>query len=449
MTNFLGALRRLWFPLTLLTAMVVAFLAFGPMATSSTSAGLQAMAPPGAGSGTYAAPQGASPTELEIANRYDEIRQDPKAVDAYVQLGDAYLQHVRETGDPADYARAEAALSRALELDPQNVEALVGLGVLANARHDFAHALELGQKAAALSPYNSRARGVTVDALTELGRYDEAVVAAQGMIDLRPDLASYSRVAYQRELHGDVDGALDAMSRAFDASAGSPAENREYVRVLIGDLYLLKGDPGRAADIYNLSLSVVPNFMWAESGLGRAALATGDLQTAIGHFQKAVDILPLPELVVALGETQAAAGDQAAADNTFDLVRAEQKLFAANGVNIDLELALFEANHGDSKTAVDDAERAYSTQPNVKAADALAWALYRDGRPADAKQYSDLALRLGSPYATFAYHGGMIALANGDTETARSRLTQALHLRGTMSALDARDAQAALSQLAP
>jgi len=443
-----SAVRRLWFPAALFVAMVVAFLAFGPMSTTSTADSLQAMAPAGAGTGAYSAPDGASPTELEIAKRYEEIRQNPDTVDAYVLLGDAYLQHVRETGDPTDYARAEAALSKALELQPKNVEALVGLGVLANARHEFAHALDLGQQAVALSPYNSRARGVTVDALTELGRYDDAVRAAQSMIDLRPDLASYSRVAYQRELHGDVDGALDAMTRAFDASAGSPAENREYVRVLIGDLYLLKGDPAQAATIYNVSLSVVPNFMWAEAGLGRAALATGDLQGAIVHFQKAVEILPLPELVVALGDTQAAAGDATAASNTFDLVRAEQKLFAANGVNIDLELALFEANHGDPKAAVDDAQRAYATQPNVKAADALAWALYRDGRASDAKQYSDLALRLGSPYATFAYHAGMIAIATGDTTTARADLTRALQVRGTMSALDAKDAEAALAGLA-
>ena len=447
MNRIRGVRRRIWFPIVLLVAMATVFLAFGPMATTSTADRLQAMAPPGAGTGPFVAAPGATPTEMEIAKRYEEVRENPDLVDAYVLLGDAYLQHVRETGDPTDYGRAEAALLEAQSRQPNNVEAIIGLGVLANARHEFSHALDLGQQAVALSPYDSQARGVVVDAFTELGQYDDAVKAAQDMINLRPDLASYSRVAYQRELHGDIDGALDAMNRAFDASAGSPAENREYVRVLIGDLYLLKGDPTQATAIYNTSLSVVPNFMWAEAGLGRAALATGDLQSAISHYQNAVNILPLPELVVALGETQQAAGDQVDADKTFALVRAEQKLFAANGVNVDLELALFEANHGDPKVAVDDAQRAYAEQPNVKAADALGWALYRDGRAADALQYSTLALRLGSPYATFAYHAGMIALANGDTATARTDLTHALQVRGTMSALDAIAVQAALAQL--
>ncbi|MEP7361366.1 MAG: tetratricopeptide repeat protein [Chloroflexota bacterium] len=447
MNRIHGVRRRIWFPIAVVAAMAAVFLTFGPMATTSTQDRLQAMAPAAAGSGAFVASPNATSTELEIAKRYEQVRQNPDTIDAYILLGYAYLQHVRETGDPTDYGRAEAALQEVLARQAGNDGAIVGLGVLANARHEFAQALELGNEAVAISPYNSQARGVTVDALTELGRYDDALKAAQDMIDLRPDLASYSRVAYQRELHGDIDGALDAMRTAFDASSGSPAENREYIRVLIGDLYLLKGDPTQATQIYNTSLSVVPGFMWAEAGLGRAALATGDLKTAIVHYQKAVDILPLPELVVALGETQAADGDEADANKTYALVRAEQKLFAANGVNIDLELALFEANHGDPKVAVDDAQRAYATQPNVKVADALGWALYRDGHAAEARQYSDLALRLGSPYATFAYHAGMIALATGDTTTARADLTRALDLRGTMSALDAIDAQAALTQL--
>ena len=49
---------------------------------------------------------------------------------------------------------------------------------------------------------------VTVDALVELGRYDEAATALQRMVDLKPNLAAYARVSYFRELHGDLDGAL-------------------------------------------------------------------------------------------------------------------------------------------------------------------------------------------------------------------------------------------------
>ncbi len=38
-------------------------------------------------------------------------------------------------------------------------------------------------------------------------RYEQAGRALQQMIDLQPNLASYARVSYFRELHGDLAGA--------------------------------------------------------------------------------------------------------------------------------------------------------------------------------------------------------------------------------------------------
>ncbi len=67
----------------------------------------------------------------------------------------------------------------------------------------------------ALNPYDADAYGVIGDALVELGRYDEAFEAFQTMVDTKPELASYARVSYARELLGDVVGAIDAMRQAF------------------------------------------------------------------------------------------------------------------------------------------------------------------------------------------------------------------------------------------
>jgi hypothetical protein len=61
----------------------------------------------------------------------------------------------------------------------------------------------------ALDDFNANAHGVMGDALVELGRYDEAFVQIQRMVDLRPDLSSYARVSYARELQGDVVGAAE------------------------------------------------------------------------------------------------------------------------------------------------------------------------------------------------------------------------------------------------
>src|SRR5213592_4088610 len=93
--------------------------------------------------------------------------------------------------------------------------------MLALARHQFREALALGRQAHALQPQRPLVYGVIGDAQIELGQYDDAVQTFQQMVDLRPDLSSYSRVSYARELHGDVEGAIEAMQKAVEA--GSPA----------------------------------------------------------------------------------------------------------------------------------------------------------------------------------------------------------------------------------
>ena len=55
------------------------------------------------------------------------------------------------------------------------------------------------------------------DAQIELGRYGAAARTLQRMVDLKPELASYARVSYFRELHGDLAGALQAMRLAVSA----------------------------------------------------------------------------------------------------------------------------------------------------------------------------------------------------------------------------------------
>ncbi|HMT22436.1 MAG TPA: hypothetical protein PKE20_14535, partial [Promineifilum sp.] len=118
-------------------------------------------------------------------------------------------------------------------------------------------------------------------------------------------------------------------------------------------------------------------------------------------------------------------------------------------MNVDLELALFEADHGDPATALDMARRAYEARPSIHAADALAWASWRAGEIDAAQTYITEALRLNTQDALLFYHAGMIAAARGDRAAATVHLGRALELnpwfdfaqtiiaRDTLSALSA------------
>jgi tetratricopeptide (TPR) repeat protein len=252
--------------------------------------------------------------------------------------------------------------------------------------------------------------GIEVDALVELGRYEEAERALQRMVDLKPNLASYARVSYMRELHGDLDGAVDAMRLAVSAG-GATAENAAYVQTLLGNLELLRGRSAAAESSYRLALTRFPRYAPARAGLARVAVSEGELATAIRRYRALVAMLPLPEYVIALGEAELAAGREAAARRDFALVRIERRLYERSGVNLDLELALFEADHGSPRRALELARRAWEAAPSVRSADALGWALTRSGRPRAGLEFARKALRLGSRDPLFLKHKRLSAQA--------------------------------------
>ena len=191
--------------------------------------------------GRDAAARGGTALADLVAGLQEALRQDPDNGVAATQLGLAYLQLTRETGDPTYYPKAETLFTQALDQDERDFAAMVGIGTLALARHDFTAALSWGERAHEVNPAHAPALGVIGDAQIELGRYDEAVATFQAMVDLRPDLASYSRVSYARELYGDRPGAIAAMEQAAQAGAGR-AENVAWTQVQIGNLHASGGD---------------------------------------------------------------------------------------------------------------------------------------------------------------------------------------------------------------
>ncbi|NJN19407.1 MAG: tetratricopeptide repeat protein [Oscillochloris sp.] len=385
------------------------------------------------------------PQMIEQLQAY--LRANPDDSAAYANLGLALLQRVRDTGDPALYTQAEEAFAAALQRDPHHLDALVGQGVLALARHQFQTALEWGERAREVAPLRAVVYGLLGDAYVELGRYDEAVAAIQQMVDIRPDLNSYSRVAYVRELYGDVDGAITAMEQALDAGAAG-GENSLWVRVQLANLWFNRGDPARAEAQYLIALAQRADYPYALEGLARVRAAQGQASEAIAIYRELVDRLPLPQFVIGLGELYAALGDQGAAAEQFRLAEAMQQLSASAGVAVDLELALFAADHGDNPAAaLRLAQAAYTAHPGIYAADALAWAFYHSGDYVQAARYSAEALRLNTRDANLYFHAGMIAYAGADHAAAREYLQTALAINPHFSPLRAAQAHATLEEL--
>lgn len=385
--------------------------------------------------------------DAQVRSLQDQLRSQPNDWQAYSQLGLAYLQKARETGDPTYYQKTEEALDKALSFQPDDYASIGAKGALALARHDFAAALEWGERAKQINPNRTYAYGVIADAQIELGRYDEAIDTLQTMVDLRPDMSSYSRISYLRELHGDTDGALEMMQLAVDS--GTPnSENTAWVRTQLANLYFNMGDVDQAELEYQRTLQNRSDYVYALAGLGRVRAAQGDMKEAIKLLNQVVGIMPMPEFVIMLGDLHQAAGQEQAASQQYKLLATIEKLYRANGVDMDMEIALFNADHDRNlKETLALAREAYANRPSIHGADALAWTLYKTGNHEEAQKYSEEALQLGTRDSLKLFHAGMIALELGDKIQAREYLEQALAINPHFSVLYADQARKVLERL--
>jgi tetratricopeptide (TPR) repeat protein len=386
-------------------------------------------------------------TDSVIAQAQARLRASARDWQATDTLAGAYLQKVREVGDPSYYPKAESLLGSALRHDPQDGQALTLMGSLALGRHRFRDAGLWGQKAEGALPGASTPLGILVDAQTQLGQYQAAVDTCQQMVSLKPDLSSYARVSYLRELYGDIPGAIEAMQRAVEAG-GPVAENVAYTRALLGTLYFNSARLDEAAAEYHQTLAEDPGYAPALAGLARVRAAQKRFPESIALYEQAVQAYPLPDIVIALGDVYATSGEKGKATRTYDLARAELRLYEANGVDLDAELALFEIDHGGNiAAALSGAERALRDRPNVVTDDVVAWARFRAGNTQGALTASRDSLRLGSRDPLFYYHAGAIENALGMKVEARRDLGMAVSINPNFSLLHQADAMSLLASL--
>ncbi|WP_217170834.1 tetratricopeptide repeat protein [Streptomyces sp. AC512_CC834] len=389
-------------------------------------------------------PGGARP-DAGIPALQARLKAQPRDFGGWATLGLAYVEQARTDGDPSRYPRAERALERSLDLKPGNDQALAGRAALAAARHDFAHALTYADRALDVNPYNERALCSRVDALVELGRYDDAARAADTADSRRPGVPVFTRFAYVRELRGEVDTARRVLEQAL-AGASSPGDVA-YVATQLGRLAWNQGDYPAALRHYARALAADDAYLPALEGRGRARAASGDRSGAVRDLEEVVARAPLPGPLVALGELYEAGGEEAKAREQYALVDAWTALARADGVNVDLDTARAAADHGDKEAALRAARAEWNRRRTVHTADALAWALHVNGRDEEALPYARRATATGYRDAVFLHHLGMIERAVGRGPDARRHLSAALDLNPGFSPVGAREARTALKEL--
>ncbi|MFD6068823.1 tetratricopeptide repeat protein [Amycolatopsis lurida] len=389
---------------------------------------------------------GASTLDRAIRTAEAKLARGTRDPQTLAELGAAYVELARAEADPALFPKAEEALRKSLAQQPDgNGIALAGMGALANARHDFAAARDWGEKAKAVLPDNAEVHGVLNDAYTQLGDTTAATAALQRMLDLKPGVPSFTRAAYEFEIHGRVDDARRALERAL-ADAIDPGDVA-FCRGLLGELAFDNGDFDTAELHFETGLRAAPEDTSLRQGRAKVATARGRIGQAIADYQDLVTRQPnvgnLREYALLL----TSAGMPDSAERHYRLFEEERRLEESSGSNVDLEASLVAADRGDAGQALKYAQAEWGRRQPVFVADALAWALHLNGRDAEALTYADRAASTGWRSASFSYHRGMILARLGRTAEAAEALAEALRINPHFSVADARTARDMLAKL--
>jgi tetratricopeptide (TPR) repeat protein len=390
-------------------------------------------------------PAGGSLDDL-IASLQARLDAVPDDHDSWATLGLAYVQQAKVTVDSTYYPRADGALAKSLEIDDtNNFLAYAGLSALASARHDFAAARRFAERGLEINAFSAILYGALSDAELQLGNYDAALAAVQRMVDLSPDMASLARASYTWELRGDIEEARRLMQRAL--SDAPTAADRAFALVHLGGLSFDEGDANAALTYYREALDSSPSDVSALAGKAKSEAALGQTETALDDYATVVARAPEPGYIVEYARLLESIGRTDAADDQYAVFDATQRLFAANGVEVDATATLFEIDRGNIDLALADAERGVASRPFIVMHDAYGWALHAARRDDEALAEVDRAMALGTRNALFHFHAGMISLSLGDADRARDELATALDINPAFDPLSAGVASRTLASL--
>jgi tetratricopeptide (TPR) repeat protein len=389
------------------------------------------------------------------ARLIQKIKNDPLDIKSRIALAAIYLQEARSSGNFGYYDRAALnCVNAVLKKDANSFKALTFKAMIYLSQHHFAEGLKLATQIQKTYSYNAFVYGILLDANVELGNYKGALDDADKMVSIRPDLRSYSRISYLREIYGDIPGAIEAMKLAVDA--GSPgSESTEWARVQLGKLYEQLGEMKYAEMYYTISLENRPGYPYALAGLARIAANKKDYKKTIELYQCADSASNDYSFKDALVEVYQLAGNKEQSLNVANAIVDEMEKAAnamakgdSSGHYADKEMAYAYLAVNNYDKAIEHALLEYNRRPNnIDANETVAWVYYKKTDYSKAASYIRAAVRTGCKNPTLLCRAGLIYARAGDKPGAKEYLQQALKNNPNISPLLREEAQQALNRL--
>lgn len=361
----------------------------------------------------------------------EKVKEEPKNIKLKKQLGFAYIRMARSTGNSGLYDPLALKLFDSILTQAKgDYEAMIGKATVLLSQHHFSDALVIGQEAIQENPYSSSCYGVLTDALLETGDYEKSVAMVDKMVSLHPDLRSYSRVSYLREIYGDYAGAKEAMQMAVKAGIEG-MEETEWARYQLACLYERTGEIAEADTQFHKCVFYRPNFTAAYLGVGRIAQKRREYAEAEKEYLLAKNLsgdYTIYEHLAKLYREENRQKEAAIAiRQSIAALEGKDGKGNVHGHYADRELALLYLNSYDYNKALIHAQIEYDRRPeNIDVNHTLAWVYYKRGEYAKASQYIVKALKTNSKDPELLYHAGLIHLHSGSSTIGAEEMNAAI-----------------------
>ncbi|MEO5742249.1 MAG: tetratricopeptide repeat protein [Vicinamibacterales bacterium] len=341
--------------------------------------------------------QGAPPPEQRVTAAERRVNLKPESFEAHNDLALSLTQRARETADTRYYDRAEESVRRSLELSPGNLGAQKMRVWVLLGKHEFAAALEQARALNKQIPDDVQVYGFLTDAHVELGNYKEAEETCQWMLDLRPgNIPALTRAAYLRELFGDIEGAIEFMTAAYQRTSPTEVEERAWFLSQLGHLELIAGRLTDADRVLEEALRVLPDYHYALAGLSKVRLAQGRAGDAVDLLKRRYEAATHPENLYDVAEALVRAGRPSEADVAFAEFEKRALRESQGWDNANRELIFYYSDRaGRPKDALRIARMEVARRQDVYTLNAYAWALHVNNEHQSAQQFIDRALAVG------------------------------------------------------
>src|SRR5262249_55757325 len=159
------------------------------------------------------------------------------------------------------------------------------------------------------------------------------------MLDLKPgNMPALTRVAYLRELFGDIEGSVDLMTMAYQSTPPSEVEDRAWILTQMAHLKLAIGKVDEAEKLVQQALSMFPGYHYSLAHLAKVRIHQKQYPEAVELLRRRYQSAPHAENLFDLAQALQLAGQPKEATQAFAQFEAKALLETARADNSNHEL---------------------------------------------------------------------------------------------------------------